>query len=158
MFANRRPDRVLNLAVRACGVAALDNIQGVGRGISRSRSLYAEALRLLNSALRDPNRCRADENLIAVHLLGIYENLTCDSRESIMSWKAHVDGAQKLLQVRGKAQFKSYVGRQLFRENRAQILIHAIWDDLPCPKFLWDWDAELKKHSYPMEIAVMVRY
>lgn len=70
-----------------------------------------------------------------------------DSRESIQSWKAHMDGAQKLLQVRGKAQFKTQTGRQLFRENRAQILIHAIWDDLECPKFLWEWDPELKRYE-----------
>lgn len=67
-----------------------------------------------------------------------------------------MDGAQRLLQVRGKAQFKTYTGRQLFREHRAQILVHAMWDDLECPKFLYEWDAELKKHSYPLELAVMV--
>lgn len=72
-----------------------------------------------------------------------------------MSWKAHMDGAQKLLQIRGKAQFMTYTGRQLFREHRAQILVHALWDDLECPRFLYDWDSELKKHSYPMEVAVM---
>lgn len=66
-----------------------------------------------------------------------------------------MDGAQKLLQVRGKAQFKTYTGRQLFRENRAQILINSMWDGLEIPKFLWEWDSELKRHSHPIELALM---
>lgn len=124
--------------------------------MTRSRPLYAGALRLLNAALRDSIRCRTDEILIAVHLLGVYELLTCDSRESIMSWKAHMAGARKVLQVRGTDQFKTFPGRQLFREHRAQILIHAMWEDLECPKFLWDWLSELHRQSHPAELAVMV--
>lgn len=154
-FKSGQPDPVLDLAVRVCGMASLDNIHGVGVGVARSRPIYAGALRLLNAALRDPVQCRRDEVLIAVHLLGIYELLTCDSRESIMSWKAHMGGARKVLQVRGKAQMLTYAGRKLFREHRAQLLIHAMWEDMECPQFLWDWDAELKQQSYAQERAVM---
>jgi len=46
----------------------------------------------------------------------------CDSKQSIQSWKAHIKGASQLLQLRGKAQLKSSVGRTLFREMRAQIV------------------------------------
>jgi hypothetical protein len=64
---------VLSLAIRACGVAAVDNVHGIVRGRDYSRSLYGEALKLLNAALGDARKCRMDENLIAVVLLGYFE-------------------------------------------------------------------------------------
>ncbi|KAI5359654.1 Putative zn(2)-C6 fungal-type DNA-binding domain, fungal transcription factor [Septoria linicola] len=136
---------VLSYATKACGLAALDNVHGVEMGRSYSRTLYAQALGLLNAALRDPKQSKTDESLIAVAMLGYFENVTCDSRESIESWKAHIRGATQLLKLRGKAQFNSAIGRMLFRETRAQILINLIWDDLEPPSFLIDWHEDLQK-------------
>ncbi|EME83069.1 uncharacterized protein MYCFIDRAFT_174550 [Pseudocercospora fijiensis CIRAD86] len=145
-------DPVLDLAIKACGIAALDNVQPLFMGREYSRSIYAQALRLLHGALRDPKRCRSDESLMAVLMLGYFENLTCDGRESIQSWKAHIRGAMQLLQLRGKNQFKSVVGQLLFREIRAQILIYTIWDDLDPPSFLRDWNQDLQFHSASIEV------
>ncbi|KAF7188066.1 hypothetical protein HII31_10638 [Pseudocercospora fuligena] len=147
-----RLDPVLDLAIKACGIAALDNVQPLVMGREYSRSIYAQALSLLNGALRDPKRCRSDESLMAVLMLGYFENLTCDGRESIQSWKAHIQGAMQLLQLRGKNQFKSVVGQLLFREIRAQILIYTIWDDLDPPSFLRDWNQDLQFHSANIEV------
>ncbi|KAI7211297.1 hypothetical protein KC365_g15013 [Hortaea werneckii] len=141
---------VVSLAIRACGMASLNNIENVNMGSQYARALYAEALGLLNTQLRDPARCIEDEALVAVSLLGYFENLVCDSRESIQSWKAHMSGATQLLKLRGRAQFKSSTGRILFRETRAQILIHCIWDDLDPPSFLWDWQHDLQEPEPPM--------
>ncbi|RMX76376.1 hypothetical protein D0869_10776 [Hortaea werneckii] len=141
---------VVSLAIRACGMASLNNIENVNMGSQYARALYAEALGLLNTQLRDPARCVEDEALIAVSLLGYFENLVCDSRESIQSWKAHMSGATQLLKLRGRAQFTSGTGRILFRETRAQILIHCIWDDLDPPSFLWDWQHDLQEPEPPM--------
>ncbi|KAK5126023.1 hypothetical protein LTR85_011378 [Meristemomyces frigidus] len=148
-----RMDPCLDLAIRACGMAALDNVESVVKGRDYAQTMYVEALGLLNAALRDPKRCRTDESLIAVAMLGYYENLTCDSRESIQSWKAHIAGATQLLKIRGKEQFKSQAGRMLFRETRAQILIHCIWDDLEPPDFLWSWNEELERQTTEHRIA-----
>lgn len=138
---------LLGYAIKACGLAALDNVHGVQMGRSYSRMLYARALTLLNKALRDPRQCKSDESLIAVAMLGYFENITCDSKESIASWKAHIQGATQLLKLRGKAQFNSAFGRMLFRENRAQFLIRCIWDDLEPPAFLIDWNDDLRRLS-----------
>ncbi|RMY82761.1 hypothetical protein D0862_11905 [Hortaea werneckii] len=144
---------VVSLAIRACGMASLNNVENVNMGSQYARALYAEALGLLNTQLRDPARCVEDEALVAVSLLGYFENLVCDSRESIQSWKAHMSGATQLLKLRGRAQFKSSTGRILFRETRAQILIHCIWDDLDPPSFLWDWQHDLQEPE-----PAMLRY
>ncbi|KAI6786851.1 hypothetical protein KC350_g19013, partial [Hortaea werneckii] len=72
---------VVSLAIRACGMASLNNVENVNMGSQYARALYAEALGLLNTQLRDPARCVEDEALVAVSLLGYFENLVCDSRE-----------------------------------------------------------------------------
>lgn len=143
--ANGRLDPCLELAIRACGMANLVNVENTVIGYDYSRSMYIDAIGLLNEALRDPKRCKSDESLMAVTMLGYYENLVCDSRESIQSWKAHIAGATQLLKIRGKAQFKTAVGRLLFRELRTSILIHCIWDDLEPPAFLCEWEEELEE-------------
>lgn len=66
-------DPLIGIAIRACGMAALDNIQGALTGRQYSRNLYAEALGLLNAALRDSKRCKTDDSLMAVSMLGYYE-------------------------------------------------------------------------------------
>ncbi|KAK4552033.1 hypothetical protein LTR86_010710 [Recurvomyces mirabilis] len=145
--AKSKLDPCLNLAIRACGMAALTNVEHISIGPEYARGMYVEALGLLNSALRDPKRSKSDESLLAVAMLGYYENLVCDSKESIQSWKAHIAGATSLLRLRGPEQFNTLVGRILFRETRAQILITCIWDDLEPPAFMWDWQPQLEALS-----------
>ena len=152
--SQRKMDPCLELAIKACGMAALDNVQNVVMGRDYSRSMYVEALGILNETLRDPKRCKTDEALIAVAMLGYYENLTCEGRQSISSWKAHVSGAAQMLKLRGKAQFKTKIGRLLFRESRAQILIACIWDDREPPPFLWEYQEELAAQTIDTSIFV----
>ena len=154
MFATQQNmDPCLELAIKACGMAALDNVQNVVMGRDYAQSMYVDALGLLNEALRDPKRSRTDESLIAVAMLGYYENLTCDGRGSIQSWKAHVKGATQLLRLRGHAQFKSPIGRTLFRETRNQIMINCIWDDESPPDFLGEYQSELQKYTEDSHFA-----
>lgn len=72
-FASLPRDRVLSLAIRACGMAALDNVQPVTKGREYARALYTDAITQLNAALRDPVKCKTDESLMAVAMLGYYE-------------------------------------------------------------------------------------
>ena len=136
-------DPCLDLAIQACGMAALTNVEMVPAGKYYAQANYGEALGLLNEALRDPKRSRSDETLIAVSMLGYYENILCDSHQSLKSWKAHIQGATQLLKLRGKAQFRTHVGRALFRELRAQIMIACLWDDREAPAFLEEFQSEL---------------
>lgn len=108
--ANRTLDPCLELAMKAVGMAALGNVQSVAMGKQYAQWMYVEALGLLNDSLRDPKRCKTDESLIAVAMLGYYENLTCDGLDSIQSWKAHVKGATQLVKIRGRNQFRTRIG------------------------------------------------
>ena len=152
MFASRvSMDPCLELAIKACGMAALDNVQSVVMGKEYARSMYVRALGIINEALRDPTRSIMDQSLIAVEMLARYENLTCEGKQSIQSWKAHIQGATQLLKLRGKAQLRTPIGRILFRETRYQILTSCLMDDDLPPEFLWEYQVELRKYEVNLQ-------
>lgn len=66
-------DPCLTLAIKACGIAALENVRSVPMGRDWSRNMYLKAIGLLNEALRDPKRSKSDESLIAVTMLSFFE-------------------------------------------------------------------------------------
>jgi hypothetical protein len=66
-------DPCLTLSIRACGMAAFENIRNVPHGREWSRNMYLKAIGLLNEALRDPKRSKSDESLIAVTMLSFFE-------------------------------------------------------------------------------------
>lgn len=66
-------DPCLTLAMKACGMAALENVRHVPGGREWSRTMYMNAIGMLNTALRDPKRCKTDESLIAVSMLSFFE-------------------------------------------------------------------------------------
>jgi hypothetical protein len=66
-------DPCLTLAIKACGMAAFENIRNVPLGREWSRNMYLKAIGLLNEALRDPKRSKSDESLIAVSMLSFFE-------------------------------------------------------------------------------------
>lgn len=66
-------DPCLTLAIKACGMAALENVKNVPHGREWSRNMYLKAIGMLNEALRDPKRSRKDESLIAVSMLSFFE-------------------------------------------------------------------------------------
>jgi hypothetical protein len=66
-------DPCLTLAIKACGMAAFENIRNVPLGREWSRNMYLQAIGLLNEALRDPKRSKSDESLIAVSMLSFFE-------------------------------------------------------------------------------------
>ena len=67
------PDPCLTLSIKACGMAAFENIRNVPHGREWSRNMYLKAIGLLNEALRDPKRSKSDESLIAVTMLSFFE-------------------------------------------------------------------------------------
>ena len=66
-------DPCLTLAIKACGMAALENVKYIPGGRAWSRNSYMKAIGLLNEALRDPVRSKKDESLMAVTMLSFLE-------------------------------------------------------------------------------------
>jgi len=76
-------DPCLTLAIKACGMAAFENIRNVPLGREWSRNMYLKAIGLLNEALRDPKRSKSDESLIAVSMLSFFE---VDNMAVLLLW------------------------------------------------------------------------
>jgi hypothetical protein len=66
-------DPCLTLTIKACGMAALENVSYVPGGRVWSRNAYMKAIGLLNDALRDPVQSKTDESLMAVTMLSFFE-------------------------------------------------------------------------------------
>lgn len=145
----RKEDRFpcLHLAVRACGMAALANVHSTLAGSRWAQRRYIDAVSLLNQALRDPVSATSDESLLVVRLLAYYENIACERPQSIQSWQAHLDGATQMLQMRGRRQFDTQTGRDLFCEMRQQIVTYCIWNDVKPPQFLKDFQSYVEPRS-----------
>lgn len=71
----------LDLAFRACGMAALHNLRGLSADGPQAyaRLKYTRALGFLHRALGDPEQSKTDETLVAVTILGYYEVLAFSS-------------------------------------------------------------------------------
>src|SRR6202000_600970 len=67
-----------------------------------------------------------DATLISVLLLGMYESILFRGRSSPTSWTAHATGALALLRLRGRGQFHSVLGRELFLHTTGTITASCV--------------------------------
>ncbi|KAH8895478.1 hypothetical protein GQ53DRAFT_744086 [Thozetella sp. PMI_491] len=79
-----------------------------------ARSHYAQALHRTNLALSDSAQCATDETLASILHLGFFEGILYEDRTVQKNWTAHVAGALEILRIRGRRQFQTYVGRELY--------------------------------------------
>lgn len=75
LYAAASPDSALSNIVTALGMACLANAMQVPEVMMRANLKYAHSLKAINSALRDPVEAKADETLLVVMLLGLYEEV-----------------------------------------------------------------------------------
>lgn len=118
-------DCLLTPAVHALGLASMANIHRSPRLVLAARAEYSAALSATKAALQDPGRCRTDATVAAVMLVAMYGVVTCQSTSIINRWLNHVDGAMKLLEMRGLAQLAGPVGLEMFSQLRLQIVCNA---------------------------------
>ena len=136
-------DCALSSIIVALGIAGLSRFQHAPSLVRLSRAKYAVALRSVNMALQDPESAKRDQTLIAIMLLGVYEAsspilrhdypqltigqvTTSKTQRSITYYTKHIRGALALLRLRGKEQFYSPMGCQIFVLLRANIVSHTI--------------------------------
>lgn len=109
-------------AFNACAIAFFNNRSEVRNSFAiDTRTSYAKALESVNGALRDPASQTADATLAAVLLLGLLENITAEPINKL-AWGSHVQGAIEMVKQRGKQQFRTKEGCQLFAAVRMQMV------------------------------------
>ncbi|KAK1148865.1 hypothetical protein N8T08_008750 [Aspergillus melleus] len=137
---------LLTPAFHALGLASLANIHRSPRLVISARQEYSVALAATNAALQDPRRCRTDAAVAAVILLAMYGVVTCQSTSIINCWLNHVDGATKLLELRGSSQVDSPVGLAMFSQLRLQIVLGNLYRRRHTPGWLLSISQEAISH------------
>ncbi|OOF96468.1 hypothetical protein ASPCADRAFT_144923 [Aspergillus carbonarius ITEM 5010] len=122
------PSPALQATIRAVGLANMSREPHYRR---MARKEYSIALRATNDALKDSVSATSDSTLGAVLLLSTYEMITGSLWDEQSGWKNHVQGAIKLLELRGVEQLNSRAGLELFTTVRFQSAISSIFYKIP---------------------------
>ncbi|KAF2501011.1 hypothetical protein BU16DRAFT_449975 [Lophium mytilinum] len=127
--------------VTATGLAGLANLKRSSTLMHAARAKHSTALRSVNASLQNPETATSDSTLMAVLLLGLFENITCSSPSSIQAWAKHVSGALAIARLRGRQQLENDLGRRLFLHLRNQVLIDCIQRQEAVPDIINEWNA-----------------
>ncbi|EAW07117.1 Zn(II)2Cys6 transcription factor [Aspergillus clavatus NRRL 1] len=142
----------LTASVHAVGLAALANIHRSPRLMLEARTEYGHALRATSAALRDA--CTADSTLAAVALLSMYEIVNCGDSSLIGKWSKHIQGAMKLVRLRGSKQLENPIGLEMFTVLRMQMALDSIYRKAYTPAWLLQLSQEALMHHAPAERAL----
>lgn len=121
---NSDPPVPFKLAFEACSLASLGLRVGHGREFEKQAlSKYTAALAAVSGAIRDPIQSKWDSTVAAVLLLGLFENITA-RHVGMLAWGTHTEGAIQLVKGRGREQFQTKIGRDLFTCVRTQMVCY----------------------------------
>lgn len=101
--------------------------------LDAARKSYGRALRLINSALRDPVEALKDSTMLAVLVLGLYEKMAEPSLHTMRAWQQHITGAAALARMRGSGQFRSKAAIRMFMMLCQNTMINCIQNGLAMP-------------------------
>ncbi|KAH7123631.1 hypothetical protein B0J11DRAFT_529503 [Dendryphion nanum] len=129
---------ILRKAIEAVGLAGISNVSYIPEFASRSRQLYGEVVVAVKQDLKCLKGATADTTLMAIILLGFYEELNLESsdQKGYEYWAAHVKGATALLELRGQDQFIGQRGGLLYLLLRSQILTCCLQQQMSVPHCL----------------------
>ncbi|KAF1846029.1 uncharacterized protein K460DRAFT_338880 [Cucurbitaria berberidis CBS 394.84] len=131
LLAQPNTEEILRGSVNAVSLAGLANATKSLAIMHKAQVAYVNALQVTNSALRVKETAVKDSTLISVILLGTYENLVSNSQRSIQAWAKHVVGACTLLNLRGKEQFETSIGRRVFHQFYGVVLLVSLKTGTP---------------------------
>ncbi|KAI1284226.1 hypothetical protein F5Y07DRAFT_349115 [Xylaria sp. FL0933] len=139
----------VSAALDAVALAAFSNIRLSPRTMWNAQRKYTAAISHVNRALKDPITCKTDDTLAAVVLLGTYEVINCTDNTYIDRWLKHMDGAAKLIEIRGSEQLTRQEGLDMFTHLRTQISLSRIYQEKYISPFLAQLTEEVKQYRDP---------
>lgn len=139
IYENELVGPALTETITALGMVGLSNFYKTPSILMSAHQKYNSALRLVSSRLRNIEEAKADQTLVSVIMLGLYETNTCNSPQSMASWTKHISGAAALLHLRGKEALATRTGRQLFVHLRGQVVVNCLQRHAPVPKVVSEW-------------------
>jgi len=128
-MVNQLPNDEPTLQTAFCALS----ISRVGRDnkdmrlVRESSKAYGKALRDLQTALFDKGRAGSDQVLTACLLLSMYEVYEGSSKKAF-GWVSHVQGAARLLELRGPERHQTWQAHHVFLGARVPIIYAGILD------------------------------
>lgn len=153
-----RPDNEhLLTSIKAFSIAGLSKHYADKALVHSARQHYVGALKLTNSALRDPQLVTRDETLLSILVLTNYETLTGGVNRSLEAWEQHINGASSLLSLRGIEGIKHEDGRILTMHVISLINITCLLKCLPTPVFVHQLQTKIFEYLFEPN-SPMMRY
>ena len=119
--------------------------------LESARGSYARALTQTNLALSNPSTATDDSTLVSVLLLSLFETMVWAGTGVPNNWVAHTRGAMALVKLRGKGQFNTEIGLQLFTQVINILSVECIRLRERLPQEIVDLQAEvLEEHTDPI--------
>ncbi|KAE8165100.1 hypothetical protein BDV40DRAFT_297950 [Aspergillus tamarii] len=122
-------NEILQGAILAVGFAGLAHSTRQVDLRCRSRAMYTRTIKRMNWALTDPQTARRHSTIVSVLILSLYEF----GESSLNGWDRHIHGATSLLELRGKSQFTTPIGLQIFKDIFSHLLINCLRMGSPIP-------------------------
>ncbi|KAH7327287.1 hypothetical protein BKA65DRAFT_528232 [Rhexocercosporidium sp. MPI-PUGE-AT-0058] len=130
-------------SVTSLGLVGLAHFWGASNILANATAKYNSALKSISTQLRTIEGAKADQTIIAIMLLGLYETNSCNSQHSMETWTRHITGASALLQLRGKEQLRTPIGYHLFIHLRTQVITNCIQRHAKIPQIISEWSQDL---------------
>ena len=157
MYEATASNSPLSMATEALAVRVAANYPGGRHLLPHGESLYYQALKSVQRAIREPTESTTDETLLSILLFSLYESVTTSKVEN---WSKHIRGAVGIAISRGTAQFSNPQSLLLFRATRTQMLVNSISrgeavEDFPGPKG-WLSDREDAVGNHLIEYSIQI--
>ncbi|TVY94320.1 hypothetical protein LAWI1_G000136 [Lachnellula willkommii] len=137
-------DDILKTCIIATGLAGLANVSKSPQLMGHAQREYTSALRHINAAVASPIDSIKDVTLIGILILAIYEATAGAWALTLKAWTQHINGAAALIRLRGRSQFKTLVGRGVFLQATAHLLVSCVQREMSIP----DQIIELRNEAF----------
>ncbi|KAF2111274.1 hypothetical protein BDV96DRAFT_582818 [Lophiotrema nucula] len=136
--------------VKAAGLAGLGNVSGSQELIDAARQKQNGVIRKLQHQLQNPRTISSDSTILTCILLGVFENIICDSPQSAQHMSYHLNGAAELAKLRGARQFNHDIGLGIYSRMRGFMLAHCLQTREPLPPFILNYieDSEISRRDF----------
>lgn len=101
-----------------------------------ARHYYTASLTSVNRDLVNPNCLALDTTLLRILMLSAFEAFDLHKSGQPENWAVHIKGSCHLLVMRGKSQFQTRFGRELFHHASVNILVHSVLFGFAVPQDL----------------------
>ncbi|TVY35608.1 hypothetical protein LSUB1_G005102 [Lachnellula subtilissima] len=127
-------DDHLSVSIRAVGLASLSKAARSTDLENQAMRSYVAALRMINSAITCSNVATNDTTLSAIMLLDQFEKIIPPTARTTQAWTNHLNGATALMKMRGRHQFETKAGLEMFIQMSSHLLVSCMQHTIALPE------------------------